>query len=119
VSETKHDMLEAIANSITGIGFSALTIDDYRVKTLKIAKQRLYPAYKPTLNNVLSNDYPLSRYLYIYVDKPPNSEMPLAYREFFKFLFSHQGQKIILNHGAIPLQFNIIRDELANIIEGK
>lgn len=117
LAETTNDMIENVANSITGIGFSALDIYDYRVKTLKISQARFYPAYMPTLENVLNNNYPLSRYLYIYIDKPPKSAMPLAYREFFRFLFSYQGQQIILNHGAVPLRFNVIRDELSNVIE--
>lgn len=113
---TTNDMVKNVANSITAIGFSALDVYDYRVKTLAISRVRSYPTYYPTMENVLNFHYPLSRYLYIYMDKPPTSEMPLFYREFFKFLFSQQGQQIILNHGAIPLRFNVIRDELVNVI---
>lgn len=116
---TTSDMIERVAASITGIGFSALNVYDYRVKTLAISQLRSYPAYLPTVKNILNDDYLLSRYLYIYIDKPPSSNMPLTYREFFKFLFSKQGQQIMLNKGAIPMRFNFIRDELVNITGGK
>ena len=65
----------------------------------------------------MSRQYPLSRYLYVYIDKPPTSEMPLLFSEFFKFLFSKQGQQVVVNQHAIPLSHRLIRDELTKLIK--
>ena len=116
-ARTAKDVIQEVALSPSSIGFAPLGIQEFGVKDLFITKERLHPGYKPTTENVINRKYPLSRYLYIYIDKPPTSEMPLLFSEFFKFLFSKQGQQIIVNHHAIPLSHRLIRDELTKLIK--
>lgn len=116
-ARTAEDVIQEVAISQSGIGFAALGIQDFGIKDLFVTKERLHPGYKPTTENVINRRYPLSRYLYIYIDKPPTSEMPLLFSEFFKFLFSKQGQQVIVNHHAIPLSHRLIRDELTKLIK--
>ena len=116
-ARTAEDVIQEVAISQSGIGFAALGIQDFGIKDLFITKERLHPGYKPTTENVIDRRYPLSRYLYVYIDKPPTSEMPLLLSEFFKFLFSKQGQQVIVNNHAIPLSHRLIRDELTKLIK--
>jgi phosphate transport system substrate-binding protein len=67
----------------------------------------------------LTGKYPLIRYLYIYVDKPLKYEMPLSLQEFFKFVFSVQGQQIVVNHNAVPLPIKRIKEEIQKLLEGE
>jgi len=113
------DMIQAISQSLTSIGFVALGIVDYGVKSLAISKYRFHPYYLPTPKNVLTGKYPLIRYLYIYVDKPSKYKMPLSLQEFFKFAFSLQGQQIVIKHRVIPLPIRRVKEEIQKIIEGE
>ncbi len=118
-SITFVDMTKAISQSLTAIGFVALGVVDYGVKSLAIVKQRFHPYYLPTQENISSSKYPLSRYIYVYVDKPPKYKMPLSLQEFFKFVFSRQGQQIVVNHKVVPLPVKCVKEEIQKLLEGE
>ncbi len=118
-SITFVDMTKAISKSLTAIGFVALGVVDYGVKSLAIVKQRFHPYYLPTQENISSGKYPLSRYIYVYVDKPPKYKMPLSWQEFFKFVFSVQGQQIVVNHNVVPLPVKLVKEEIQKLLEGE
>ncbi|MGB1256542.1 MAG: PstS family phosphate ABC transporter substrate-binding protein [Thiolinea sp.] len=114
---TDLEVVRDVALSHNAIGFAALGFQEFGIKDLFVSRERLHPGYKPTTENIINRRYPLSRYLYVYIDKPPTSDMPLLFREFFKFLFSKQGQEIVVSHNAIPLSHRLIRDELIKLIQ--
>lgn len=116
-AHTAEEVIEEVALSRSSIGFAPLGEPAFGVKDLLISKANLYPGYKPITKHIMDGRYPLSRYLFVYLDKPPASAMPLLFREFFKFLFSDQGQQIIINHYAIPLSHKLIRDGLTTLIK--
>jgi len=118
-SITFIDMTKAVSKSLTAIGFVALGVVDYGVKSLAIANHRFYPYYLPTQENISSGRYPLSRYIYVYVDKPPKYKMPIALQEFFKFVFSEQGQQIVVNHKVVPLPVKNVKEEIQKLFEGE
>ena len=47
--------------------------------------------------------YPLSRFLYVYINKDPNKPLSPLEQEFVKMVFSRQGQEVVLKDGYIPL----------------
>jgi phosphate transport system substrate-binding protein len=57
----------------------------------------------PTTENVRSHQYPLSRFLYIYVNKPPRQPFGGPAAEFLRFLLSREGQQVVADGGNIPL----------------
>ncbi len=116
-ANTDQEIVDAVALSYNAIGFAALGFQEFGIKDVYVSRERLHPGYKPSTENIINRRYPLSRYLYIYIDKPPTSDMPLLFREFFKFLFSKQGQEIVVSHNAIPLSHRLIRDELTKLIQ--
>lgn len=54
----------------------------------------------PSLENVRSGKYPLSRDLYFYLRKAPTGEL----RDFIDFCLSDAGQKIVASTGYFPLK---------------
>ena len=59
--------------------------------------------YAPTAENVRAHKYPLSRFLYVCVNKPPNRPLSGPAAEFVRFLLSREGQEIVVAGGNIPL----------------
>ena len=73
------------------------------------------PCFEGTYENVISDKYPLSRYLYIYIVKHPNRPLDPLVKEFLKFVLSKEGQKIVIKDGYLPLTNDIIQEELKKL----
>jgi phosphate transport system substrate-binding protein len=65
--------------------------------------------------NVISGKYPLSRFLYVYVNKAPNKPLDPMVREYLKYVLSQQGQQTVVKDGFIPLPRKIVDEELAKL----
>ena len=110
--ERGTEMIETVSKSRYSIGIASMTKMNNTVKRLKVGKTKQHPGYLPTAINITNNDYALTRYLYLYIDKRPETELPDHLREFIKFIFSRQGQQIGLANGGFPLSPAEIGDQL-------
>ena len=68
-----------------------------------------------TKANAANGTYPLSRYLYVYVNKAPNKPLTPIDREFVKLVLSKVGQKVVVKDGYVPLPPAVVEKELAKI----
>ncbi len=64
---------------------------------------------------MLSGKYPLSRFLYVYVNAAPNKPLDPLVREFLKFVVSQEGQEIVVKDGYLPVSGKIVGEELAKL----
>ena len=87
------------------------------VKALALAETGDGEAIPATAEQVAAGDYPLSRYLYIYVNKKPGDPLPPLEREFIKLVLSAQGQEIVNKDGYIPVSERIASRELKKIAQ--
>jgi phosphate transport system substrate-binding protein len=87
-------VLETVQDTEGAIGFVGLGYVDETVKAVKI------DGVDPTVANVISGDYPVSRALYMYTDGQPTG---LA-GDFIDFILSSEGQAIVEEEGFVPLQ---------------
>jgi len=67
--------------------------------------------YQPTVDNIASGDYPISRYLYIYMDGVPTD----AVAGYLRFILSGEGQRIAGVAGFIGLPQEILDEQLAKL----
>ncbi|MDR3683200.1 MAG: substrate-binding domain-containing protein, partial [Geothrix sp.] len=58
---------------------------------------------EPTLENIQKAAYPLTRFLYIYVNKAPGKDLDPAVKEFLRFVLSKEGQAGAASFGALAL----------------
>jgi phosphate transport system substrate-binding protein len=68
-----------------------------------IAKTQPAQAVEATVENAYKGQYPLSRFLLLYVNKKPGEALDPLRREFLKFVLSRQGQETVLKDGYYPL----------------
>ena len=54
-------------------------------------------------DNCLSGDYPLARFLMVYVNKKPGQPLDKLTLEFLKFVLSKEGQAIVEKDGYFPM----------------
>ncbi|MGL5399709.1 MAG: PstS family phosphate ABC transporter substrate-binding protein, partial [Plesiomonas shigelloides] len=69
----------------------------------------------PTEENAVNGSYPLSRYLYIYVNKHPNKPLDPMTAEFLKMVLSKQGQELVAKDGYIPVPAKVLEKDLATL----
>lgn len=96
-------VVQSVSTSLNAIGYSGVGYKTTGVRALPLARKAGKKFVAVTAENALSGKYPLSRFLYIYVNKVPNQPLPLLEREFLKLVLSSSGQETVKKDGYIPL----------------
>ncbi len=107
-------VVEQVKRSITTIGYSGVGYQVAGTKVVGIdigSEQAVYP----NATSIITGEYPLSRYLYVYVNHNPENPMGKLESSFLQFIFSQQGQGIVQKVGFIPLTASMARSELSNV----
>lgn len=108
-------VVQSVSASINGIGYSGIGYKTAGVKAVPLAKREGAPFVEATNENALNGTYPLSRLLYVYVNKAPNKAMDPVVAEFFKLVLSRSGQQVVAKDGYIPLPADVAAKELAKL----
>lgn len=86
------------------IGYSGLAYLDVPVKVIALAGETGSP-FPPTYENVVTASYPLSRLVYLNLNRVPGKPLPPAMDEFLRFILSRDGQQIVLDQAIyLPLR---------------
>lgn len=110
-------VVQSIGSDRFAIGYSGIGYTTSGVRALPLADEKKNggAAFAATYENALSGKYPLSRYLYIYINKDPKKPLDPLTREFLKFALSREGQEIVVKDGFLPLTAKMEADELAKL----
>ncbi len=103
-------VVQSVSASLNGIGYSGIGYKTSGVRALALAKKG-NNFIDANMANAVSGDYPLSRFLYIYVNKHPNKPLAPMEAEFLKMILSKSGQKIVEKDGYIPLPTKVVLKE--------
>ncbi|MEQ3531703.1 MULTISPECIES: PstS family phosphate ABC transporter substrate-binding protein [Pseudoalteromonas] len=107
-------VVQSISSSVNAIGYSGIGYKTSGVRTVPLAKKGTNYV-DATLENVAQGKYPLSRFLYLYVNKHPNKELAPIEAEFLKMVLSKEGQKIVEKDGYVPLSSEMATRELKKL----
>ena len=107
-------VVQSISSSVNAIGYSGIGYKTSGVRTVPLAKKgdKFVDA---TLDNVATGKYPLSRFLYVYVNKHPNKPLSPIDAEFVKMVLSQTGQKIVEKDVYVPLSSKMVERELKRL----
>jgi len=108
-------VVQSVSASINGIGYSGIGYKTSSVRTVPLTKKPGGQVYDATAENALTGDYPLSRYLYVYVNKAPNKPLAPLEREFVKLIMSQVGQGVVVKDGLIPLPAKVVKKKMAEL----
>jgi phosphate transport system substrate-binding protein len=101
VDRPGESALDAIVRSVAedprGIGYSGFAYAAPGTKTLALAESEHGPYFAGTPEEVARRDYPLSRQIYLGVNRPPGKPLAPALQAFLLFVLSRQGQLIAAN----------------------
>lgn len=108
-------VVQSVTSSTNGIGYSGIGYKTSGVKAVALADKEGSPFVEATPENALAGKYPLTRYLYVYVNKKPNEALPPLELEFVKMMLSKEGQKNVIKDGYIPLPGAVAKKALATV----
>lgn len=108
-------VVQGVSADRYAIGYSGVGYRTSGVKTVALAAKPGQEPVSDDAENVLSGKYPLSRFLYIYVNRAPGKPADPLVREFLRFALSRQGQDIVVKDGYLPLRAELAAKELAKL----
>lgn len=108
-------VVQGISESINGIGYSGIGYVTSSVRALPLSKKDGEPFIAPNAEHALDGKYPLSRFLYVYVNKHPNKEMQPLEREFVRFILSKNGQDVVAHDGYVPVPSSVAAKALKDL----
>lgn len=108
-------VVQSVSASINGIGYSGIGYKTSSVRAVPLAKKEGGQYVAATPENAVTGAYPLSRFLYVYVNKAPNGELSPLVREFIKLVLAKQGQDVVVKDGYIPLPASVAKNTLAKL----
>ena len=105
----------AIGKDRQGIGYSGIGFQTSEVRAVPLSEETGSPAIAPSIESVMEGKYPLSRPLYLYVNKDPKAAWDPKILEFLRFINSREGQETVARAGIYPLSSGQVGDNLASI----
>lgn len=108
-------VVQGVASDIYAMGYSGIGYKTSGVNTLALASKHGGKAYEPTPENCLSGDYPLARFLYIYINKDPKKPMDKLTKEFLNFVLSKAGQEVVAKDGYFPMTAELCEEVKASL----
>jgi len=108
-------VVQSVSSSLNGIGYSGIGYTTSSVRAIPLASEPGKAFVDATPENAINGSYPLSRSLYVYVNKEPGKELDPITREFMAMVLSRSGQEVVVKDGYIPLPARVAARELAKL----
>jgi phosphate transport system substrate-binding protein len=108
-------VVQSVSASVNGIGYSGIGYTTSSVRAVPLSKKAGQEFVSANSENAISGSYPLSRFLYVYVNKAPGKPLPPLTGEFIKLVLSREGQGVVVKDGYIPLPAKVAERELTKI----
>lgn len=100
----------------SAIGYGGFQNRKPGAKPVAIAETENGPYLTGTFEEVASGRYPLVRYIYIFVNRPPGTGLDPKVREFLKYVLSREGQQAYEKEDAmLPLPARLVEQERAKL----
>jgi phosphate transport system substrate-binding protein len=108
-------VVQGVTADVNGIGYSGIGYKTSGVKALDLAAKDGATFAKAEPGDVYGGKYPLSRFLYVYVNKAPGKPLEPLVREFVRYVLSAEGQEVVVKDGYLPLTSEIAQQDRAKL----
>jgi phosphate transport system substrate-binding protein len=96
-------VVQGVATDKYGIGYSGIGYITADVRAVPLAVNATSAKIPATSEYAYTGEYPLARFLYVYVNARPGAALDPLRREFIRYMFSRQGQEDVLKDGYYPV----------------
>jgi len=108
-------VVQAVTNDKYAIGYSGIGYKTAGVKAVPLSDKKGGKCVEPVAAHAYTGEYPLARFLYLYVNYKPGSQLDPLRGEFIKLVFSKQGQEVVIKDGYFPITKKIADQELSKV----
>jgi phosphate transport system substrate-binding protein len=108
-------VVEGVTNDRFAVGYSGIGYKTAGVRAVPLVAVGGTKAFDATADNVYAGAYPLSRYLYVYVNKKPGQPLDPLVKQFMVYVLSAEGQEVVVKDGYVPLAKEIVDVELKKL----
>jgi phosphate transport system substrate-binding protein len=108
-------VVQGVTEDRFGMGYSGIGYRTSGVKAVPLADKDAGPFSDGNYDDVKSGKYPLNRFLYIYINKAPGKPLDPLVKEFCRYIFSKEGQEVVVKDGYLPLPAEIAKQELVKL----
>jgi len=105
-------VVQGVASDLAGIGYSGIGYKTSGVNAIALGESK-DKLFEPTFENCLSGEYPMARFLYVYVNKEPGKPLDKLTQEFLNLVLSKEGQEIVVKDGYYPMPNEIAAESKA------
>ncbi len=109
-------VVQGIGGDLYALGYSGIGYKTSGVRAVPIAGND-GTAYEANYDNALSGDYPLARFLVVYVNKKPGQPLDALTLEFLKFVLTTDGQSIVEKEGYFPMPAELATEVVDSLVK--
>lgn len=108
-------VVRAIGTDVNGIGYSGIGYATPGVRAVPLTMDAGGDAAPPTFDAAMAGEYPLARFLYLYLNHDAREELGALREGFVRFIYSREGQEKVVQDGAYPVSAEVAREELGKL----
>jgi len=108
-------VVQAVATDRHGIGYSGIGYRTADVRPVPLSTKSTGKCMEPTPENGFTGNYPLARFLYIYLGQKPGEALDPLRKEFLTYVLSREGQEAVAKDGYLPLPAGLVTEERAKL----
>lgn len=108
-------VVASVAGDKYGIGYSGIGYKTADVRVVPLAEEEGDTFVPAEAEYAYSGEYPLARFLYLYVNHRPGGTLDPLRREFIRYVFSKEGQRDVLKDGYLPVPATIATEDLGKV----
>ncbi len=108
-------VVQGVASDRYAIGYSGIGYKTADVRAVPLALDAGSPFVEAIPEHAYTGEYPLARFLYLYVNHKPGAALDPLRREFIRFVFSQQGQQNVVKDGYYPVTAALAREALTSV----
>jgi phosphate transport system substrate-binding protein len=97
------------------MGYSGIGYATAGVRAVPLSEKEGGRCFEADPDNSYAGTYPLSRFLFVYVNKAPGKPLDPLTREFAKLIMSKEGQEAVIKDGYFPIPATIAKEELNKV----
>jgi len=108
-------VVQGVASDKYGIGYSGIGYMTADVRAVPLKVEGSTEAIPAAAEFAYAGKYPLARFLYMYVNYKPGSDLDPLRMQFIQYVFSSQGQENVIKDGYFPISSRIATEDLEKI----
>ena len=107
-------VVQGVSTDLYAIGYSGIGYTASGVRAIPVG-ETAETAVEPSYEKCLAGEYPMARFLLVYVNKKPGQPLDALTSEFLKFVQSKEGQEIVLKDGYYPLPKEVVDEQTQSL----